>query len=429
MKVINIIIIFLLILFIGLNIFHAVYVQKNQIQQKINDIEQFVITFKSETDPDGYKIEKIDANDFQTCEKDPTKCTTTYAKFAEYNKEIDKKVLDTDNIFFNKYSNYDENYSYKNIKSMGFGYRYYNDIMLRNPLLTYRCVNLSPAEIKIKLDEETNKFPYIYKKLYIHNENLLVKYIASQLEAIKNNIDCNAYSNAYDSNTKPYCSSKLKLNNQANRGQEYIFGPIYVCVSQAPYLRNGDTGNNIIKARFDVIQNERAYYVQKYTPSTNVAETKTETDTETGQFSSLFAEIIIILPLYEMSDIKNSRGEITHANMKQLSLTTKGDRVDTFDDFMNQFYCKNSLCALKCNKSPLYCGCLNANEDYMKIDSVPLQNRPYIDPTLNTNGIKTYRSVCLDVINGQNQQKNFSMMYYINPYNGNFTNLISNIIR
>jgi len=427
MKVINIIIILLLICFIGLNVYYAVYVQKNNIQNKMN-VENFALNFLSE-----YKPETKNFANFAECNKTTNPdCTSTVLEFEKYNSDLTKPLDDSTNTFYSKYSKFETEFKYNNLISLNNGYRYYNDVMLHKPLLTYRCLNKSPLELKRLLDQRIvnnnpDVFPYIYKKIYIHNEEMLVNFIKEQIRLIITNSNCNKFNSKYtNSTTSPeYCNTNLKLNKQANLVTEEIYGPIYISISQAPYLRTGESGETIINARYDVINNERAYYVQD-----SGSITKKETDGPSGPFSSLYGEILIIFPLYELSNITDSKGKITHENMKHLSITSNKNRLDDFLSFVNQYATKSNLCALKCNKSPYYCGCLNAEESDMNSDeSVGIHDRPYIDSGLSAAGIKKYKSVCYNVVNSKNELTNYSMLYYLNPYNGNFSPLVSNFIR
>jgi hypothetical protein len=198
-----------------------------------------------------------------------------------------------------------------------------------------------------------------------------------------------------------------------------------VCISQSPYLRTGENAKTMVNARFDVVNNEKAYYVQD-----SGMVTKTETDGPSGPFSSLYAEILIIFPLYHLSNIVNDKGKITHDNMKQLSITTDVNKLDNFLRYLDSFFVKSNLCALKCNKSDYYCGCLNANEKDMNFDdSVNIHERPFIHSSLAKSGIQKYKSVCLNVVNNKNIETSYSMLYYLNPYHSKFTKIVSNLIR
>lgn len=418
-----------MIFFIGFNIYYALYIQKQQLHQQINNIENFAIKFLDE-----YKSEAKQFQDFTECnkQKNPA-CTSSIAEFQKYNADLTKPVVDPSNKFYSQYSNYETNFTYKNIKDMNYGYRYYNDVMMHKALLAYRCLDKSPAALKQILDNNKDKngqidaFPYIHKKIYIHNETMLIDFIATQIKLIVNNSPCTKYHTAFVSSAdKPeYCDTNLKLNKQTRPESEHIFGPIYVCMSQSPYLRTGENAKTMVNARFDVVNNERAYYVQD-----SGLVTKTETDGPEGPFSSLYAEILIIFPLYHLSNIRDGQGKITHENMKQLSITTDVNRLDNFLKYINTFFVKSNLCALKCNKSEYYCGCLNANEDDMKFDeSINVHERPFIHSSLAKSGIQKYKSVCLNVVNNKNMEANYSMLYYLNPYHANFTDVVSNLIR
>lgn len=405
MNYVNIILIILLIFFIILNIYYSINIRncilKNNVYDNFENPKiQFLDTYQDENIQYGI------SGTFNNCQGNL--CSTTT-----------QKLIDNNNTFMNTDSQYHTNFTLKNITDSSNNYKKYNDVMSLNALLAYRCLNISP--LKIYTDLQTNlqgKVPCIYKKVYIYNEQYLFKFIKDEISKILGNNNCDKYDVYYDNslpNNRSYCNTNLKLDVQNNRGSNRIFGPIYVSISQSPYIRVNDKQ---VKARFDVLNNKRAFYTEKIINGNRV--TQTETGGENSSFSSLYAEIAIIFPLYEK--ITSSTGN----NVFKMRLTNDGDRVNKFITYISQNFIKDELCNLKCNKSDLTCGCLNATRtDMSKETNIPIQRRPYIHSSLNSSGIESYDSECLS---HDDKKTNYSMLYYINPYS-DFNEVMTNILR
>jgi hypothetical protein len=215
---------------------------------------------------------------------------------------------------------------------------------------------------------------------------------------------------------------------------EKIIGPVYVCISQAPYLkykndhRSGGLEKTFLDARIDILNNRNPYYYEKIDSAgvqsfeTNTTERddsdRTKTDITDAAIipSSLYCQILIIYPLYKSNDdmiLKNTNP------VEQTALIT------TFlDTTMTNYYSDNELCNIKCNKSlTLNCGCLSYNPE----SSYPAQNNTYFDnATSYTQSIDkfdkpTYTSKCIDhTANPINLNANFSMMYFVNPFSDRY---------
>lgn len=404
----------MLIFLIMLNIYYSLYLKRKSIEKFEDYVSNIQILGSS-----AYTVENINDDNFKQCTGDT--CGSTVNKLKEKNKTF----LDTD-------SQYHKNYSYVNIVNKSIGYGKYTDIMNRDPLFAYRCLNISPKDLSDKLKKESVVFAHIYKKLYIYNEEMLVDFIQKQLTAVSNS-SCTKYSSTVQNseNKQAYCDANMKLNRENNRSDK-IQGPVYVIVSQSPYLRI----NEINKARFEIVKNQLPYFVEQRVNGNKI--TQKITGDENSEFSSLYAEVLIVFPLYTLNTI-TAAGYENLSNMQLDVQTTdpntkspinsdtttrlNNERFTKFMTLINKYEINDELCNLKCNKGKMNCGCLNAKESDMdRSDSIPVQNRPYTS-LANTASIKKYDSVCLAP---DNTITNRSVMYYANPYSGKFIQLINN---
>lgn len=402
MKVINIILILLLILFIILNLYHVFYVRKTYLNKELQ--ENFIFS-------DTYTDENIDSSTFQYC--DPSinsECTNTYT--ALENNSAD---------FMNNYSRYDTNYSLSNIQNTSHEYRKYNDIMTNKSILAYRCLKKSPKELQQILNTLQNPIPSLYKKIYLYDEQSLNQYIEDQLNNITNVVSQEIESNnMMDNSETSYTmesfqehfqinSEQIKIDLDANKNTSKLLGPVYICISQAPYIKyNGD----MIKARFDVTNNQRAYYIEERINNIRRYDLQTGNGTE-DKLSSLYTEILFIFPMYKIKNTENGTTTIEFAN--------ENNRNNNFISYITQYFVQDKLCFMKCNKSELSCGCLNANSDDMNTN-----NNIHIASDVSNSTIKQYTSVCYD---HNTIKTNYSILYYLNPYGNTNDKHILNLNR
>jgi hypothetical protein len=254
-------------------------------------------------------------------------------------------------------------------------YSNFADVRKGDPLLAFNCIKITPGirNMFLKYDSNNNNdiYSYKYSKIYNKDDNTLVNHIKSELEAILVNIK-----------SRDTSASKIK-------------GPVYVIISQSPYLRyKGD----IINARFDTTNNKYSYYNEVV-----------EDDKIISTFDknkSLYTEIIIVFPSYKT--IK-----------KDNKLSYVFESYNKIEFFLNEIKRvvepNNALCFLKCNNSfNLTCGCLN---------STPSINKDIPGSSSGPEGENGYVSKCSSE---KNDITNYSMMYFLNPYNPIFNNLILN---
>jgi hypothetical protein len=293
---------------------------------------------------------------------------------SSFNKEADN---------YNRYNK--SEYNSVNIQSTAHPYTSYCDIMNYNDLLAYKCLKISPQELSVQMNNAD--IANIFETIYIYNENSLYSYLLSKIQKNKNSIN-----------------GKIK-------------GPVYVCISQAPYLKysselsdaNNTPFSKYLDARVDILNNKNPYYSELISQD---GEQKFKMDTNDGEdpstiISSLYAQILIIFPLYtKQMELKNNEAENT---------------INTFLNItMKKYYTHSDLCFIKCNKSStINCGCLNMNSS-----STTSSINTYHGTSGNSEkDYPRYNSRCIDHTNNNNPQP-FSMMYFVNPYSDNYEYVI-----
>jgi len=301
------------------------------------------------------------------------------------------------NSYFNRldYEKYStEKYNKSNIKNPNHLYADYCDIMSYNDLLAYKCLKRSPKELSRIMN--TNNIKNIFETVYIYNESSLYSYLLSNIQK----------------------------NNTIN---QKLQGPIYVCMSQSPYLKYAYNKINQpiskwLDARIDILNNKNPYYSEVIDSNGSqniITNTYEYGDEENGTISSLYAEILIIFPMYDR-DMKLKNQEQNKDNEKVI--------IDKFlKEIISPYHTHNDMCFIKCNKSStINCGCLNMNNtsSASTINTFTFSETGTEKKTLN-NGtdFPRYTSKCIDHTSN-NTSKEFSMMYFVNPYSDNYINII-----
>jgi len=255
--------------------------------------------------------------------------------------------------------------------TIGETYSTFADVRNMDPLLAFNCMKLSPKGFNNILSNYGG-FGYKYSKIYNMEDNTLVNHIKSELEAIILNIK-----------KTDITSSKIK-------------GPVYAIISQAPYLRYK---GSIINARFDTTNNKYSYY-NEIVENNNII-------SSFDKNKSLYTEIIIVFPSYKT--IKNSDDSISYVfeSYDKINNFLNGIKINVESNY--------DLCFLKCNNSfNLTCGCLN---------STTLMNKDTPGSSSGPEGENGYTSKCSSE---SNERTDYSMMYFLNPYNPIFNKLILN---
>jgi hypothetical protein len=275
-------------------------------------------------------------------------------------------------------------------------YAPYCDIENYSDLLAYKCLKISPASLSYTM--RSSNIKHIFDTIYIYDENTLYSYLKSKIEPLK-----------------PY-ATKIK-------------GPVYVCMSQAPFFKYEKNSvenpiNKFLDARIDIINTEKPYnYVKFDEQNKEIADTNTSEHGDTSdKISSLYCQILIIFPMYENNELDKNA-------MKLKSATEQDDEtiIKTFlDTTMNGYYTHNTLCFIKCNKaSKLNCGCLNMNDYSSRTDtntrSFVSSNPPYLVDA--NKDLPRYTAKCLDHTNND-AVSDFSLMYFVNPLSNSYQNII-----
>ena len=288
---------------------------------------------------------------------------------------------------YNRYSKLE--YNRDTIQSNTHSYTSYCDIMNYNDLLAHKCLKISPKDLSIQMNNAD--ISNIFETIYIYNEHSLYSYLLSKIQTYKNSV----------------------------RGK--IKGPIYICISQAPYLKyssdlNDSTNTPFSKhldARVDILNNKNPYYSELI--NNNGVQTF-KTDANDGEspatvISSLYAQILIIFPLYNKKNEKKS-----------------GDDEDILNTFltttMTKYYTHNDLCFIKCNKSStINCGCLNMGSSSATTSINTYYNIDTDNEGNSERDFPRYNARCIDHTNNNTPQP-FSMMYFVNPYSDNYEDII-----
>lgn len=251
---------------------------------------------------------------------------TTYNAFKELSRE------------FNYHSDYtcDVRMGNRGVDNDFFGSNnsYTADISGNKLLLAYNCVDNSPTNIRNKL-LETKKFEKNDLIIIGHDKCII----------------------GSDKSLDDVILAELNGNN---------IGPIYACVSQAPFLENQ-------YAREDILAHGTSCYIKN----------------------------------------EGKYGKCEDENKKFkchiLLVKTNGDRakIKGFVDFVKDNKTNDKMCHLLCHSDTnLGCGCLNLKNSYNFSED---------------SNSKPYDSVCLgpDITAGNPSSVDYSMIYFLNPYNNN----------
>jgi len=315
----------------------------------------------------------------------------TCGGFLNTSSELRKSQSDYNTKGFNRFHD-NTLYTKENLRNASHPYRNYCDIMNYNDLLAYKCLNKSPIEMRTTFENVLNVASTI-DYIYIYDEKSLYSYILT------------------------------KITNQKDRNLNgnKIIGPVYVCISQAPFLKyksdytKHTSFDKTLDARIDILNNRNPYYFEQINNlgvqsfRTNTVDNE-ETDASDYVMSSLYSHVLIVYPLYN----KNMTLKETD-KAKQASLITKF--LD--EKPMKDFYTNNELCFIKCNKATtLTCGCLSRTSNSSSQSPAAAATAGSLTEN-NKRDKPAYSSKCIDHTKN-NTEGNFSMMYYVNPYSDSY---------
>ena len=297
-----------------------------------------------------------------------------------------------------KYNRFDNTlfYNKDNLRNAAHPYRKYCDVMNYNDLLAYKCLKKSPMELRAIFEDPSVDIASTIDYIYLYNENTMYSFILSKIQ-----------------------SKKETLGSK-------ISGPVYVCISQAPYLRSKsehtitNTYDKWNVARVDIAAQKNNYYFDKIGVNgakSTVATTSDGTDTfaTTSTISSLYCHILIVYPLYTKAMV-----------IKEPTISKQPIIIKNFlENTMANYYTDHGLCFLKCNKaSTLNCGCLTRTQAVSTVSPAAELNTFFDNSSsyriINDGRDKpAYPSSCKDHTNN-NRDSNFTMMYFVNPYSDNY---------
>lgn len=225
----------------------------------------------------------------------------------------------------------------KNLKNNVFFGRndnYTGDIVANNLLLAYNCIALRPKTLKAKL------LNLRFNDVKVFNEDNF-----SMIESS----DCDITS---DESINELVKNNIKSD---------VVGPVYVCISQAPFWEG-------MNARFTVDKHMTSCYIKN--------------EEKYGKCSNLVSKCEILLVYL-------------NGNQRQ---------IDTFAKYIKDNKSHHDLCHIKCNKGNLSCGCMGLENAY----------------SFN-GGNDVYSSKCYGPddknVPGIAPLSDYSMIYFINPYN------------
>lgn len=233
----------------------------------------------------------------------------------------------------------------------------YNDVKSRDLLLAYKCIKLKPSElINIISTNNINSKIYKYNNItFLYND--VYELINEMDRLIKGKI------------------TELK-NRQNNLDVNFIHFPIYVCISQAPYLKNNNENIKVTDSNRGPDNNNYESCSLQYS------------DVKAHQICSaafrMKAEIcIIFLGFKDSGDIILSNEDVDK-------------NIKDFKNLLDLYTSTNRQCFLNCgiNNSTHSCGCLNLDNAY-----------------------ENYNSVCLT----NNQKVSYSIVYFVNPYSSKYS--------
>jgi len=248
--------------------------------------------------------------------------------------------------------NYHTDYTCANIMGSSIQYSvdnnpYKYDIRNQHLLLTYKCVKLSPIKLQEKLESQG------------------ISTMLSPLITLDKVGTGTGTGTGLDTGNIRHQITNMVKNalTRANKTQ----GPIYACISQAPYLKGQ-------KARFDIVQHGKGCY---------------DNGKACGDTVLLKYQILLIF------------------------LDGDSQKINKFIQTVNANSSRNALCFLNCggldekDSLSMGCGCLNV-----------------IDSYTNNDGSIKYDSVCLApdsdfTPNSTTTNKNadYSIIYFLNPHN------------
>ena len=237
----------------------------------------------------------------------------------------------------------------------------YIDVKNRDLLLAYSCIKIKPSKLISDITDinPENLHNNSYKVMLTEPDKTYVEYA-----------NIGELTNKIDTKIKNIIRKISSLNTSTN----YLYFPIYVFISQAPYIKNANENIKVTDS------NRGANGTNYDSCSTNYTIKNNDICSTTFRMK---AEVAIIF-----LGLTRAGGFITDVNVVNRNIIALRGRLSHHSS-------KSKQCFLKCatDNDKQACGCLNMPGSYIIND-------------------KTYNSVCLT----NNQETSMTMVYFVNPY-------------
>jgi hypothetical protein len=328
MKYKDLLLLLLTIIFVILSIFYIISICNYNIK------ELFVTRYFAEADSCELKI----------LQSEPTLSDT-----ADYTSKIMRSG--------GSISDYNEKYNCNNDYSSYMSK--YTDVKNKDLLFAYKCINIKPTVLLQQINEKTDK-------ILLYADDKLVEYNdVSQLHRL------------IDDKIKKILTSIKDRPSNANIS--YLYFPIYVCISQAPFLNNNAEQLAVTDSNRGANNDNYLACSLKYIASNN--------KTDCNESQSMKAEYSIMF-----LGVKNN-GDM----MKDSEIGLVNNNITLLRTILDSHNSNSRQCFLNCGSSDSShsCGCLNKNNSY-----------------------DNYNSKCIT----DNRQVDYSIVYFVNPYSNNYSN-------
>jgi hypothetical protein len=303
----------------------------------------------------NYNVKELFVTRYHTnvssCEQGVLQSETLPSNDAKYTSEIMRNGGFIDD--YNEKYNCNNNYSSYTSS--------YSDVKNRGLLLAYKCINIKPSELIIQINNNSILNINTYK---ITDSNLLVYNNVSQLHTLIDNIIKE--------------NITIFKNRPSNNNIDYIHFPIYVCISQAPFLNNDTEQLAVTDSNRGANNDNYIACSLKYIASNNRSDCS-ESQSMKAEYS------IVFLGVKNNGDMMND-GEIGLVN----------ENITLFRTILDLHNNNSKQCFLNCgySDSSYSCGCLNKDNSY-----------------------NNYNSRCIT----NDKQVDYSIVYFVNPYANNYS--------
>ena len=326
MKYKDLLLLLLTIIFVILSIFYIISICNYNVK------ELFVTRYFAEADSCELKI----------LQSEPTLSNT-----ADYTSISMRKGMSI--------SDYNEKYNCNNDYSSYMSK--YTDVKNRDLLFAYKCININPKDLVYEIRKKTDNVFLYYIDVEYNNVSQLHTLIDNKIKDL----------------------IQAFKNRPSNANMNYLYFPIYVCISQAPFLNNNAEPLAVTDSNRGANNDNYIACSLKYIASNN--------KTDCSESQSMKAEYsIMFLGVKKHGDMMND-SEIGLVN----------ENITLFRSILVSNNSNSRQCFLNCgtSESSPSCGCLNKDNSY-----------------------NNYNSRCIT----DNKKVDYSIVYFVNPYSNNYSN-------